>query len=232
MKVVILCGGIGSRLSEETKKIPKPMVRIGNLPILIHIMNLYASYGFTDFILALGYKKNIIKKYFKEFKKKNWKIDLVDTGTNSLTGTRVLKLKEKLIKDNNFLLTYGDGLSNVNIKKTLKFHNKFKKIATVTAVRPPARFGELVIKNNNVINFYEKNQIREGWINGGFFIFNKKIFNFIPKRNSMLERETIKRLTINRELAAYKHSGFWQCMDTLRDKELLNKIWKSGKAKW
>jgi glucose-1-phosphate cytidylyltransferase len=232
MKVVILCGGVGSRLSEETKKIPKPMVRIGNLPILIHIMNLYASYGFTDFILALGYKKNIIKKYFKGFKQKNWKIDLVDTGTNSLTGTRVLKLKEKLIKDNNFLLTYGDGLSNVNIKKTLKFHNKFKKIATVTAVRPPARFGELVIKNNNVINFYEKNQIREGWINGGFFIFNKKIFNFIPKRNSMLERETIKRLTINRELAAYKHSGFWQCMDTLRDKELLNKIWKSGKAKW
>ena len=232
MKVVILCGGIGSRLSEETKKIPKPMVRIGNLPILIHIMNLYASYGFTDFILALGYKKNIIKKYFKRFKKKNWKIDLVDTGANSLTGTRVLKLKEKLIKDNNFLLTYGDGLSNVNIKKAIKFHNKAKKIATVTAVRPPARFGELVIKNNNVINFYEKNQIREGWINGGFFIFNKKIFNFIPKRNSMLERETIKRLTINRELAAYKHSGFWQCMDTLRDKELLNKIWKSGKAKW
>ena len=232
MKVVILCGGLGSRLSEETKKIPKPMVRIGNLPILIHIMNLYASYGFTDFILALGYKKNIIKKYFKKFKKKNWKIDLVDTGANSLTGTRVLKLKEKLIKDNNFLLTYGDGLSNVNIKKAIKFHNKFKKIATVTAVRPPARFGELVIKNNNVINFYEKNQIREGWINGGFFIFNKKIFNFIPKRNSMLERETIKRLTINRELAVYKHSGFWQCMDTLRDKELLNKIWKSGKAKW
>ena len=128
MKVVILCGGIGSRLSEETKKIPKPMVRIGNLPILIHIMNLYASYGLTDFILALGYKKNIIKKYFKRFKKKNWKIDLVDTGANSLTGTRVLKLKEKLIKDNNFLLTYGDGLSNVNIKKAIKFHNKFKII--------------------------------------------------------------------------------------------------------
>lgn len=232
MKVVILCGGLGSRLSEETKKIPKPMVRIGKLPILVHIMNLYARYGFTNFILALGYKKNIIKKYFKRFKKKNWKIDLIDTGANSLTGTRVLKLKEKLIKDNNFLLTYGDGLSNVNIKKVIKFHNKFKKIATVTAVRPPARFGELEIKNINVINFYEKNQIREGWINGGFFIFNKKIFDFIPKRDSMLERETIKRLTTNRELTAYKHSGFWQCMDTLRDKELLNKMWKSGKAKW
>lgn len=232
MKVVILCGGLGSRLSEETKKIPKPMVKVGNIPILIHIMNIYSKYGFNDFILALGYKKDVIKKYFKINNFKKWKVKLVDTGYKTLTGKRLLKVKKYLNKDQDFLLTYGDGLSNVNILDLINFHYKSKKVATVTAVRPPARFGELKIKNNSVINFDEKNQINSGWINGGFFVFNKKIFRFIPRYNTMLERDTMTNLTQNKQISAFKHLGFWQCMDNLRDKELLNDIWKKNKKSW
>ena len=232
MKVVILCGGLGSRLSEETKQIPKPMVNVGNLPILIHIMNIYSKYGHNDFILALGYKKNIIKKYFKNNSFKDWNIRLIDTGYKTLTGKRLLKVKKYLSNDDNFLLTYGDGVSDVNLKKLINFHNKSNKIATVTAVRPPARFGQLEIKKNIVTNFDEKNQINTGWINGGYFVFNKKIFHYIPKLNTMLERNTMTNLTKKKQISAYKHSGFWQCMDTLRDKELLNEIWKKNKKKW
>lgn len=233
MKVVIFCGGLGSRLSEETKIKPKPMVKIGKYPILIHIMKIYSRYGFKDFVLALGYKKNVIGDYFKKHQFDNWNITLVDTGKNTLTGNRLLNLKKYLIDKENFFLTYGDGLSDVNLKKLLAFHLKNNKVATLTAVRPPARFGELRInKNNTVGKFQEKNQINEGWINGGFFVFNNKIFNYLSKKQTMLEREPIKKLVKNNQLCAFKHFGFWQCMDTLRDKELLNKIWKSKKNKW
>ena len=231
MKVVILCGGLGTRISEETRKIPKPMVKIGNKPILIHIMERYAKYGHKEFILALGYKKNIINDYFKKTNHKDWNIELVDTGLNSLTGTRLLKLKKHLKNEENFFLTYGDGVSSININNLLKFHKKHSKIATLTAVKPPARFGELFLSNNVVKKFDEKNQINTGWINGGFFVLNKNFFRFIPKR-CMIEREPIKKLTKIKELLAFKHKGFWQCMDTLRDKELLNKLWKSKKNKW
>ena len=232
MKVVILCGGLGSRLSEETKKIPKPMVSIGNIPILIHIMNIYSKYGHNEFILALGYKKDIIINYFKNKEFKKWKIKLVDTGYKTLTGKRLLKLKKYLSNDENFFLTYGDGVSDVNLKNLINFHNKFKKVASVTAVRPPARFGQLEIKKSLVTNFDEKNQINTGWINGGFFVFNKKIFKYIPKLNTMLERDTMINLTKKNQISAYKHSGFWQCMDNLRDRELLNAIWKKNNNKW
>ncbi len=233
IKVVILCGGKGSRLAEETKITPKPMIKIGNLPILIHIMKKYYKHGFKNFVLALGYKKEIIIDYFKrtQFKEK-WNVELVNTGKDTLTAKRLLKLKNKLIKNEIFLLTYGDGLSNLNINKLVNFHIKHNKVATVTAVRPPARFGELKIVKNKVLNFDEKNQINVGWINGGFFVFNKKIFNFIPKKNTMLERDTMKNLTLKKQLIAFKHNGFWQCMDTLRDKELLNKKWKKKRKQW
>jgi glucose-1-phosphate cytidylyltransferase len=233
IKVVILCGGKGSRLAEETKVKPKPMVKIGNFPILIHIMKKYYKHGFRNFILALGYKKEIIIKYFKKTKfKEKWNVELVNTGKDTLTAKRLLKLKNKLIENEHFLLTYGDGLSDLNINKLVNFHVKHKKVATVTAVRPPARFGELKIIKNNVSNFDEKNQINLGWINGGFFVFNNKIFNFIPKKNSMLERNTMKNLTSKKQLMAFKHNGFWQCMDTLRDKELLNENWKKKSKQW
>lgn len=233
MKVIILCGGLGSRLSEETQKIPKPMVKIGNKPILVHIMNMYSKHGYRDFILALGYKQNIIKSYFKKNKYHNWNIKLVDTGLSTLTGKRLFKLKKYFKKNEDFFLTYGDGLSNLDINSLLKFHKKSKKVATVTAVRPPARFGELKIKNKNLVsNFDEKNQINTGWINGGFFVFNSQVFNFIPKSNTMLERNTMVNLTRKKQIVAFKHLNFWQCMDNLRDKNLLNSIWKKNKKLW
>lgn len=234
MKTVILCGGLGTRLSEETKKIPKPLVKIGPYPILIHIMNIYAKYGFKDFILALGYKKNIIKNYINNSNlKKKYNIKMVDTGLKTLTGNRLYKLKKFLKDENFFFLTYGDGVSNVNINTLINFHIKNKKVATVTAVHPPARFGELIIKQNNVKKFDEKNQINSGWINGGFFVFSNKIFNFLPiKKQCMLERDPMIKLVKQKQLKAFKHKSFWQCMDNMRDKELLNKLWKNKKAKW
>ena len=228
-----MCGGLGSRLSEETKKKPKPMVKIGKDPILLHIMRIYLKYGFKSFVLALGYKKNNIIKYFKKNRLKDVEIQFIDTGKNSLTANRLLKLRNILKKEENFFLTYGDGLSNVNINKLLKLHLSKKKVATVTAVRPPARFGELKIGNSGLVKkFEEKNQVNEGWINGGFFIFNKKIFDYLPKSQCMLEREPMNKLVSDNQLISYKHHGFWQCMDTLRDKELLNKAWKQKKNKW
>ena len=207
MKIVILCGGLGTRLSEETKKVPKPMVKIGNLPILEHIMRIYEKHGYNEFILALGYKKEKIVNYFKKSKKRN--IKFIDTGIDSLTGKRLLKLKKFLISDENFFLTYGDGLSNIDINKLLKYHKKNKKIATLSAVRPPARFGELTLKKNGLVDkFSEKNQINQGWINGGFFVFNRKVFNYLPKYQCMLEREPITNLTRNKQLMAFKHDGF------------------------
>ena len=228
MKIVILCGGKGTRLAEETKVKPKPMVKIGNLPIIVHIMEIFKKQGFDDFILALGYKGELIKKYFKN---KNYKVKLVNTGKETLTGGRLLRLK-KILKNEKFFLTYGDGVADIDLKKLLKFHNKHKKRATVTAVRPPARFGEIYIRNSKVNKFQEKPQTSSGWINGGFFIFEKEIFNYLKNSTTVLEREPLEMLCKKGELMAFKSLKFWQCMDTLRDKELLNKIWNSKEVPW
>ena len=231
MKVVILCGGKGTRLAEETSTIPKPMVKIGDKPILWHLMKIFVHYGANDFVLATGYKNEVIENFFsknKDFKK----IDIVDTGQETLTGGRLLRLKEKLLKEKFFLMTYGDGLSDINIKDLIDFHLSHKKIATVTAVHPPVRFGELELSEDKVINFQEKPQAKAGWINGGFFVLSPKIFEYIDNDSTIFEREPMTKLSKSGELIAFKHEKFWQCMDTMRDKILLNKMWKENKALW
>lgn len=228
MKVVILCGGLGSRLAEETKIIPKPMVRIGRKPILQYIIEYFQAFGLYEFILATGYKHKIIEKYYSQ----NKKVNCVFTGKNTMTGGRLLRLKNYFNKNENFLLTYGDGLTNQNLNDLIKFHLKHKKIATLTAVRPPVRFGEIKINKNKIKSFREKPQVTSGWINGGFFVFNKKIFDYIENDNTMLEKEPLEKLVKKGQLMAYKHYGFWQCMDTLRDKIFLNKLIKSNFIPW
>ena len=225
MKVVILAGGLGTRMSELTKTIPKPMVKINNKPILIHIMKHFSKAGFNEFYIALGYKGNVIKSFFKKNKFK-WKINLIETGKNTMTGGR-LKRMQKYLKDDSFFMTYGDGISNVNLKKLLKFHKKNKKIATLTAVRPPARFGSIKIKGNLVKVFKEKSKLDEGWINGGFFVFEPNIFKYIKNDKTFLEKEPLESISKKKELFAYKHQGFWQCMDTKRDKDLIEKLLKN-----
>jgi len=227
MKIVILAGGLGTRLSEYTKTIPKPMVAIRGKPILIHIMEQYAKYGFKEFIIALGYKGHIIQKYFLQnnYKKKGWQVDLINTGKNTMTGGRLKRLK-KYLHNETFMLTYGDGLSNINLKKLLKFHKEQKKIITVSAVRPPARFGALKLKGKYVSYFKEKSQMDEGWINGGFFVIEPKFLNLIKNDNTFLEREPLERATKIKQLVAYKHDSFWQCMDTIKDKEKLEEVLK------
>ena len=225
MKVVILAGGLGTRMSEITKTIPKPMVKINNKPILIHIMNHFSKAGFNEFYIALGYKGNVIKNFFKKNKFK-WKINLIETGKNTMTGGR-LKRMQKHLKTDCFFMTYGDGISNVNLKKLLKFHKKNNKIATLTAVRPPARFGSIKIKGNLVKVFKEKSKLDEGWINGGFFVFEPNIFKYIKNDKTYLERDPLENISKKKELLAYKHKGFWQCMDTKRDKDLIEKILKN-----
>ena len=229
MKVVILAGGFGTRISEYTKSIPKPMIRIKKLPILVHIMKHFAKFGFNEFYIALGYKGNVIKNYFRN-KKFNWKINLINTGKNTMTGGRLKRLKKYLNKEN-FFLTYGDGLSDVNLKKLLRFHNDNKKLVTLTAVRPPARFGALKLKGNLVKYFKEKSKMDEGWINGGFFVINPKFLDFIKNDQIFLERKPLEQVTKMKQLAAYRHNGFWQCVDTKRDLILLNKTLKSKKGK-
>jgi len=221
MKVVILAGGMGTRLPEYTKSIPKPMVKINNIPIIIHIMKHYAKYGFKDFLIATGYKSKIIESFFKR-KISDWKVKIVNTGKNTMTGGRIKRLK-KLIKEEAFMLTYGDGLSNVNLNSLLKFHKKNKNLATLTAVRPPARFGAIKVNGSKVVYFKEKSNLDEGWINGGFFVFEPKIFNYLKNDNTYLEREPMQAISKKRKLGAYRHKGFWQCMDTKRDKEILEK---------
>lgn len=225
MKVVILAGGYGTRLSEYTKTIPKPMVKISNKPILIHIINWYLKHGFNDFYIALGYKGNVIRQYFKNKKIKNCRINLVDTGLNTMTGGRLKKLK-KFLGEEDFFMTYGDGLANVDLKRLLKFHKKNKKLVTLTAVRPPARFGAIKINDKFVTYFKEKSKIDEGWINGGFFVINPKLLNYIKSSNTFFEREPLIKASNKKQLLAYKHEGIWQCMDTKRDKEILEKIFK------
>jgi|TARA_B100001059_G_C17742965_1_gene532705 glucose-1-phosphate cytidylyltransferase len=221
MKVVILAGGKGSRLSELTKKIPKPMVKINNIPILIYIMKHYSKYGFKDFVIASGYKKSIIKKYFKK-KILDWKIDVVNTGLNSQTGGRIKRLR-KILSNKRFFLTYGDGISNVNIKKLMNYHLKKKAVITLTAVRPPARFGAIKIADGKVKIFREKSALDEGWINGGFFVCEPEIFKYLKNDKTILESEPLKILGRRKKLFAFKHTKFWYCMDTIRDKEILEK---------
>lgn len=255
MKVVILCGGLGTRMKEETEFRPKPMVNIGNKPILWHIMKIYSSYGFKEFILCLGYKGEMIKEYFYNYEILNndftielgehknieihglhdetgWKITLVDTGQHSLKGARLKKI-EKYIDSDIFMSTYGDGLANIDINDLLKFHNDHGKIVTLTGVMPPSRFGTLSVKGNEVVEFNEKPQASGGLINGGFFVFNRKIFSYLSENDSCdLEIGILDRLAREGELMVYKHAGDWACMDTVRDIEYLNNLWSSGKEFW
>jgi glucose-1-phosphate cytidylyltransferase len=254
MKTVILCGGLGTRLSEETQVRPKPMVEIGGRPILWHVMKIYEKYGFSDFILALGYKGEFIKDYFMHYHARmsdftvhlktgninftnpsaeDWNVSLVDTGANTLTGGRLLRLKPQLADTGTFMLTYGDGVSNVDIKKLLEFHRSHGKLATVTSVRPPARFGGMAIGDDGeVLNFKEKPQAGEGWINGGFFVFEPGIFDYLENDSTILEQAPLENLTKNGQLMAFEHGDYWQCMDTVRDRDALQELWTSGNAPW
>ena len=230
MKVVILAGGFGTRLSEYTGSIPKPMVPIGGKPMIEHIMGIYASYGHKEFYIALGYKGEVIKEHFKNFKK-DWKINLIDTGADTYTGGRLKRLEEYLSKET-FLLTYGDGLSNIDINELIKFHESHKKIITISAVRPPARFGSLSLKGSEVLKFKEKTQLGESWINGGFFVINPKFFNFLNGDETVLESAPLEKMTDLKEIKAFKHEGFWQCMDHKLDKDLLDHMVKKNEAPW
>lgn len=254
MKTVILCGGKGTRLSEETGVRPKPMVEVGDKPMLWHIMNHYSLHNFKDFYLALGYKQDFIKDYFMRFyasnndfrinlnngsidylksKKLDWTVNLIDTGEDSLTGGRVLRLREHLFNDGTFMLTYGDGISNVDLKELLKFHKSHGRLATVTGVRPPARFGEMIFDGDKVVEFKEKPRASVGWINGGFFVLEPKIFDYLNDGDlTVFEQSPLENLAKDGQLMSYRHDGFWQCMDTLRDKIYLNELWESGKAPW
>lgn len=249
MKVVILAGGLGTRLSEETVIKPKPMVEIGGKPILWHIMNIFSHYGYKEFIIALGYRGEVIKEYFLDYYHhqsdltidlksgevttttnnivKEWLVHLIDTGMNSMTGGRLYSLRNHL-KNETFMLTYGDGVSNVDINKLVEFHKSHRKIATVTAVRPTARFGWMQFDNDKVIEFKEKPQTGEGWINGGFFVFEPDVFNYLNSDNDVLEGFPMESLANDGQLMAHKHKGFWQCMDTIRDKNHLEEMWKTN----
>jgi glucose-1-phosphate cytidylyltransferase len=255
MKAVILCGGMGTRLKEETEYKPKPMVEIGDKPILWHIMKLYAHYGIKDFVLSLGYKGEMIKEYFYNYEilsndftielgndknieihsnnaEKDWRITLADTGDKTLKGGR-LKRVEKYINDDQFMMTYGDGIANVDIENLLEFHRKHGKLATVTGINPASRFGELKIKGNQVESFSEKPKNGDGLINGGFFVFNRGIFDYLSEdENCDLEIGPLEKIAAEGQLMVYKHRGFWACMDTIRDMEYLNKLWREDQSAW
>ena len=224
MKVVILAGGFGTRLSEYTKSIPKPMIDINGKPMIYYILKFYAKHGFKDFYIALGYKGQVIKNFFKK-NSYGWNINLIETGKKTMTGGRLKRLTKHL-RNETFMMTYGDGLSNVNLKKLLKFHKNNKKLVTLTAVRPPARFGALKFKGHFVRYFKEKSKVDEGWINGGFFVIEPKFLNFIKKDDTYLEKEPLELASKKKQLAAYRHEGFWQCVDTKRDLDEIKKILK------
>ncbi len=230
MKVVILAGGLGTRLSEYTKTIPKPMVEIRGKPLIFYVMKNYARYGFKDFIIALGYKGNVVKNYFKK-NSFGWNIKLINTGLKTMTGGRLKRLS-KLLLDKTFLMTYGDGVSNVNIKNLIKFHKKKNKLFTMTAVRPPARFGAIKMKGDIVSYFKEKSRLDEGWINGGFFVIEPQFLKFIKNDKTFLEKEPMEKVCKMKQLCAFRHNGFWQCVDTKRDLDKLKKeiIFKNFKG--
>ena len=230
MKVILLAGGFGTRLSEYTKTIPKPMIKINGKPMLLHIMHQYAKYGYKEFYIALGYKGEVIKSFFNK-KFYDWKIHLIETGKSTMTGGR-LKRIQKYVGKETFMLTYGDGLSNVNLKQLLKFHNENKKMVTLTAVRPPARFGVLQLKGQQVSLFKEKSKVDENWINGGFFVMEPEFFKFVKNDKTILERNPLENMAKKKQLMAFKHEGFWQCMDTKKDKDNLTKILNSKKIKF
>ncbi|HEV3439024.1 MAG TPA: glucose-1-phosphate cytidylyltransferase [Gemmata sp.] len=252
MRTIILAGGLGTRLAEETESRPKPMIEIGNRPILWHIMQHYATYWFTEFVVALGYKSEIVKRYFVEHSRlsgsmsvnlasgeviqhdspgENWTVHLINTGLDTNTGGRVRRLREWIAGDT-FMLTYGDGVSDIDLQALLRFHRAHGKLATVTAVRPPARFGGLEFDGDLVRAFTEKPQTGEGWINGGFFVFEPSILDLIGGDSDSLESDVLPRLVNRGQLAAYRHDKFWQCMDTLRDKRYLESLWQEGRAPW
>ena len=248
MKVIILAGGFGTRLSEYTDSIPKPMIPIDEKPILCHIMQIYAKYGHTEFYVALGYKGEVIKKFFSNFKTE-WNINLIDTGANTMTGGRIKRLKD-YIGNETFMLTYGDGVSDINIKETtldqlakidsfnleirevVSFHTNHKKMVTISAVRPPARFGSIKLEGTKVKTFREKSQLDESWINGGFFVLEPSFFDLIDGDNTVLERDPLDKALALNQMMGFKHEGFWQCMDHKMDKDTLDSLCKKGKAPW
>jgi glucose-1-phosphate cytidylyltransferase len=253
MKVAILCGGLGTRLSEETQLRPKPMVEIGGRPILWHIMKSYEKAGFCDFVLAVGYKGEIIKDYFLNYHARlsdvivhlkrgtveysnptaeDWRVAVIETGTQTMTGGRLLRLRPHLEPHGTFMLTYGDGVTDLNIRALLEFHRSHGRLATITAVRPPARFGGMRLEQRAVVDFKEKPQTGEGWINGGYLILEPKVFDYINGDYTVLEADPLERLAREGELMAYEHSGYWQCMDTVRDRDALQELWGSGRAPW
>ena len=230
MKTVVLAGGYGTRIEEYTKKIPKPMIKIGGIPLLTHIMRIFVSYGYNEFIIAAGYKKKKIQNYYSNSKEFT-NLKIIDTGKETMTGGRLLRLRLYFKKNENFFMTYGDGLSDVNLNKLKNFHLKHQKIATVTAVRPPVRFGEMSIVKSRVSSFKEKPEIKSSWINGGFFVLNHEVFKFIKNDAISFEKQPMEKLSIKKNLMAYKHKGFWKCMDNLGDKNYLEKLYKNNKVK-
>ncbi len=253
MKVVILAGGFGTRISEETGVRPKPMVEIGGKPILWHIMNIYSAFGINEFIIAVGYKAEIIKEYFLNFYAINnnitvdlftgkttihdgnqpaWKVHIIDTGINTQTGGRLGKLRKYIEDEDFFMFTYGDGVADINMNDLIEFHKSHKKIATVTTVRAPARFGRIGFNGNQITEFFEKPKLAEGWINGGFFVLNPEALDYIEGDDTIWERDPVERLAHDNQLMGYKHYGFWSCMDTLKEKNMLEELWKSEKAPW
>jgi len=243
MKVILLAGGRGTRLSDYTNITPKPMVRIGGKPLLQHIIELYLKFDYKDFYIALGYKSDVVTKYFKNFKKFNKKfnfriknkictITLVNTGQKTLTGGRLKRLKKFINKKENFMFTYGDGISNVNLRKLELFHKRHNKLVTVTAVRPPARFGEIILNKTKVTSFKEKPQVNKGWINGGFFVAKYDFFKLIKGDSTILEKYPLEKSSSKGQLQAFKYKGFWKCMDTKRDKDVLEEIYRKNKFKW
>jgi glucose-1-phosphate cytidylyltransferase len=254
MKVVILAGGAGTRVSEETVNKPKPLIEIGSKPIIWHIMKTYSHYGLNDFIICCGYKGYLLKEYFANYYMHNsdvtvdlskndlqinransepWKISLIDTGENTMTGGRIRRIKNFLKNDENFCLTYGDGVCDINIKKLLEFHKKNKKIATITVVKPSGRYGIISLGNNNKVKSFREKPSGDGsWVNGGFFVFNKKIFNFLKKDSDILEQGPIQKLSKKKQLVAFRHRGFWKALDTLNDKKNLEQLWLKNKCPW
>ena len=253
MKTIILAGGLGSRLSEETALKPKPMVEVGGKPILWHIMNIFSCHGVDEFIVALGYRGEVIKEYFLNFyalnnnvtvdlatgdntihegRQPRWKVHLVDTGALTQTGGRVKRLEKWLGDDQTFMMTYGDGVADIDVKALLKFHQSHGRLATVTTVRPPARFGGIVFDADRVAEFTEKPQTGEGWINGGFFVLDRKVLPYVESDATLWEREPMEHLARDGQLMAYRHGGFWQPMDTVRERKLLEELWASGNAPW